>query len=220
MNKYFRIFPLLLSLGTLSSCLAAAGMAGIEGATTIAQERSAGARIDDNAIALKINKKFLEKDENLFAAVSTEITEGRVLLTGRVKDPTTKKDAEELVWQVSGVREVINEITITNQQSFRNYMSDAWITQQIKARMLFTEGIKSANFGVQTVNNVVYLMGIAQNEKEMKVAIEIARRTKNVQKVVSHVILKDDPRRQNVASQDTTYSSNSSDGSYISTDRP
>lgn len=195
MNPKFKILSSFIILASLNGCIAAAGVAGVQGVSTATQERSFGERIDDNGIALSINNKFIQKDKDLFASVATDVKEGRVLLTGKVADPITKKDAEELVWQVSGVREVINEITLSNEESFGNFMSDAWISNQIRTRMLFTEGVQSNNFGVQTVDRVVYLMGIASTEQEMKVAIEIARRTKDVQKVVSHIILKDDPRR-------------------------
>ncbi len=192
MNKFF-----ILSATTilLSGCIPAAIFVGAEGVSTATQERTAGERIDDNGIAISINAKLAAKDKDLFASVSTDVREGRVLLTGKVKDPVTKKDAEDIAWRTQGVREVINELKVSNEESFSNYVSDSWISNQIRARMLVTKGIKNTNYGVQTVDRVVYLMGIAQNEQESKVAIEIARRTPNVQRVISHVILKDDPRR-------------------------
>ncbi len=187
---------LLLSLTTsLSGCIAAVGAAGVTGVETATEDRTVGSKVDDNGIALAIDKKFIAKDKDLFGGVSTRVSEGRVMLGGKVKDPTTRKDAEDLAWQVEGVREVINEIKVSNEENFGNYISDAWITNQIRTRLLFTDGIKSQNYSVQTVDRVVYLMGIAQNNKELQAAIEVSRRTKNVQRVVSHVILKDDPRR-------------------------
>lgn len=182
----------------LSGCIPAIIAGGVVGTSTATQERTAGERLDDNGIALAINAKLAEKDKDTFTTVATDVREGRVLLTGKVKDPMTKKDAEEITWRIQGVREVINELKVTNEESFGNYVSDAWISNQIRARMLVTKGIKNTNYGVQTVDRVVYLMGIAQNEQESKVAIEIARRTPNVQRVISHVILKDDPRRANI----------------------
>ena len=190
-----KVLTALLVTTALSGCIPAAIVAGTAGVSTATQERTAGERLDDNGIALAINKKFIQKDKDLFAAVATDVREGRVLLTGKVDSPITKKDAEEMAWRIQGVREVINEIKVTNEESFGNYVSDAWISNKIRAQMLVTNGIKSQNFGVQTVDRVVYLMGIAQDEKESKVAIEIARRTSNVQRVVSHVIIKNDPRR-------------------------
>ena len=194
MNKFFILSTSIL----LSGCIPAAIVAGTQGVSTATQERTAGERLDDNGIALAINSKYVEKDKNLFASVATDVREGRVLLTGKVKDPITRKNAEEMAWRIQGVREVINELKVSNEESFSNYVSDAWISNQIRARMLVTNGIKSQNFGVQTVDRVVYLMGIAQNEQESKVAIEIARRTPKVQRVVSHVILKNDPRRAHI----------------------
>jgi len=45
------------------------------------------------------------------------------------------------------------------------------------------------------LNGVVYLFGIAQSQKELDRATGHARNVKGVVKVVSHVILKTDPKR-------------------------
>ncbi len=180
----------------LNACVGGAVFTGAQAAKTIAEERSAGNRFDDNAIALSINNKFIQKDfEGMFGSISTDIKEGRVLLTGKVKEPLNRMEAERLVWEVNGVREVINEIEVTDKGDIGTYMNDAWISNQLSARMLFTKNFKDVNYNNSVVSGVVYLMGIAQDQKELEAAVEIARRINGVKRVVSHIILKDDPRR-------------------------
>ena len=53
----------------------------------------------------------------------------------------------------------------------------------------------SINYSVETVNGTVYLLGIAQDEAELVRVIEHARGIEDVKQVVSHVVVKDDPRR-------------------------
>ena len=181
---------------SLSGCSALSIFTGAEAAKTFAEERSTGSRVDDNGIALAINDKFIQKDfDGLFGSVSTDIKEGRVLLTGKVRDEMVKKEATRLVWEVNGVKEVINELQTDDKGSVTKYMQDAWISNQIKTRMLFTKGVMSINYNISVVNQVVYIMGISQSQQELNSVIEIARRTKGVLKVVNHAILKDDPRR-------------------------
>ncbi len=200
MKKYQSLFvatAMNMTLAiSLSGCFAATIFTAAEAGKTLAQERSAGSRLDDNSIAISINDKFAQKDFNdLFANVDTQISEGRVLLAGSVKNPENKVEAERLTWEVAGVKEVINEIQVNNASSFKTYVQDAYISRHIKTRMFLTEGIKSVNYGVETVEGTVYLMGIAENKKELDIAVAIARRAPGVKRVVSHVIFRDDPRR-------------------------
>jgi osmotically-inducible protein OsmY len=196
MKKYLQIATILSLPFALNACVAAAVVTGTQAAKTLAEERSAGARVDDNTIDIEIKNKFVQKDfEGLFGAVSTDINEGRVLMTGKVKDEITKKDASRLVWEVNGVKEVINELQTDDKGSFSSYMEDAWIANQVRTRMIFTKKFRDINYDISVVNKTVYIMGIAQNQEELDAATEIARRTKGVTKVVSYAILKDDPRR-------------------------
>lgn len=196
MKKHFIIITGLTLCVSLNACVAATIFTAAEAGKTLAQERSTGSRLDDNGIAIAINEKFVQKDfEGLFGRVDTNISEGRVLLAGAVDTPTLKKEAERLVWEVEGVKEVINEIQVNNSTDFATYMEDAYITRHIKAQMLLTKGISSVNYGVETVDGTVYLMGIAKSQKELDIAIAISRRAPGVKKVVSHVIFRDDPRR-------------------------
>jgi osmotically-inducible protein OsmY len=196
MRKHYTILAATALALTLNGCFAATVFTAAEAGKTLAQERSAGSRLDDNAIAIGIYDKFVQKDFNdLFANVDTQISEGRVLLSGNVTSPEHKVEAERLTWEVAGVKEVINEIQVNNSSDFATYIEDAYISRHIKTRMFLTEGIKSVNYGVQTVNGVVYLMGIAASKRELDIAVAIARRAPGVKKVVSHVIFNDDPRR-------------------------
>lgn len=196
MKKYQALFVATALSLSLSGCFAATVFTAAEGVKTIAQDRSAGQRLDDNSIAININDKFMQKDFNdMFANVDTQISEGRVLLTGNVDKPDTRVEAERLTWEVGGVKEVINEIQVNNSSSFSTYLEDAYISRHIKTRMFLTNGIKSVNYGVETVQGVVYLMGIAESKRELDIAVAISRRAPGVKKVISHVIFKDDPRR-------------------------
>ena len=196
MKKYQSLLVATAISLSLTGCFAATIFTAAEAGKTLAQERSAGSRLDDNSIAISINDKFAQKDFNdLFANVDTQISEGRVLLAGSVKNPENKVEAERLTWEVLGVKEVINEIQVAQSSDLSTYLEDAYISKSIKARMLVTKGINSVNYGVETVNGVVYLMGIAENQHELDIALAIARRAGGVKKVISHVIFKDDPRR-------------------------
>ncbi|MBV8938553.1 MAG: BON domain-containing protein [Alphaproteobacteria bacterium] len=194
-NKLILLPVLLVALG-LSGCVPLIlGGAGA-GAEMAAQERTPGHTVDDAGIYLKIKERFASAPTNdLFANVEIKVVEGRVLLTGNVDKPESQIEAVNLVWQVSGVKEVINEIQVNDKAGFSNYARDVWISTQVRTKLLFTKGIRSVNYSVITVNQAVYLMGIAQNQEELDRATTVAGTVQYVQKVVSYVRLKDDPRR-------------------------
>ncbi len=118
-----------------------------------------------------------------------------MLLKGAVERPGPRVKAVRLTWQADGVREVINEIQVTDEGGLVNYARDTWISTQLKSKILFDADILSINYNVETVNGTVYLIGIAQSDQELGKVTGHARTIPNVRRVVSHVVLKDDPRR-------------------------
>lgn len=191
------ILLLVAGCWLLQGCVPVAVVsAGSAGAELGMQDRTLGRSLDDVALKAAISKRFFDKDVNdLFKNVEVDVIEARVFLTGGVKTTETEINAVNLVWQVKGVKEVINEIQVDDKSGLIDYARDAWIQRQIGAQLLFTKGIRSTNYTIECVNGVVYLMGLAYDETELGKVSTIASRTKYVKQVVSHVVLKNDPRR-------------------------
>lgn len=180
---------LSLSACTTGPVVGAAATAGV----TIAQERSAGSAIDDGVIAFTINERLFNFHVDLFQAVGVEVYEGRVLLTGGVPRPDDRIEAVRIAWLADGVTEVLNEIQVTDQGGIVNYARDVWITTQLRSKLLLDKEVHAINYNVETVNGVVYLIGIAQDQGELERVTNHARTIGNVIKVVSHARLKDEP---------------------------
>ena len=161
----------------------------------IAEERSVGNAVDDLTIRAELNHLFFRDDVDLYQDVSLSVIEGRVLLKGSVPTAEDRIHALQLAWQANGVREVINEIQVTDESGILDYARDTWISAQLKGKVLVDTDILSINYSIETVNGTVYLMGIAQSEDELARVIDHARSIEDVTRVVSHVVMKDDPRR-------------------------
>ncbi len=174
----------------LSGCTTAMVGGGAAVGVAAAQERSVGTAVDDTVIYTDLTARLFAKDVDLFSAVGVEVVEGRVLLTGSVRRPEDRVEAVRLAWQVDGVREVINEIQVTDTSSLANYARDSWISAQLKSKLLLDKKIESLNYNVETVNGVVYMIGIAQSEEELRRATNHARTIPHVREVVSHVRIK------------------------------
>jgi osmotically-inducible protein OsmY len=161
--------------------------AGAATATAAQREKGLEGSFDDAQIELAIGKKLLERNEEIFWDVNTEVEEGRVLLTGSVETVEHRLEAVETAWQVDGVREVINEIQVGDEDSVQDFARDAWITTQLDSRILFDKEVSSIDYSIETVDQVVYLMGIARSHEELDRVIGHAKEIAYVRRVISHV---------------------------------
>lgn len=187
---------LLLAGLSLAGCIEAAVGAGAAVGTTAMQERGVKGATNDLAIRAEINHQWLNQDHRLFMDLNLQVYEGRALVSGAVKDAQVRADAIQLAWKAKGVREVINEVEVVpNGTGLVDYARDTAITTELKSRLLFAKEINSVNYSVEVVNGSVYLLGVAQTPAELDRVLNIARNIGNVKRVVTHILMKDDPRR-------------------------
>lgn len=177
------ILPLSGCIQTVAAATSAVGFA-------VFQERTVGDAVDDSAISAKIKARLLGKGLSHFNAVDVETHEGKVFLTGSVSDKQYAIDAVRIAWDVANVKEVVNEIQTENNRGMVNGAEDIWITNQLRTKLALQKDVRSVNYSVETVNNVVYLIGIARDAAELERALYIARRIKGVKEVVNHVKVK------------------------------
>ena len=118
------------------------------------------------------------------------MSDGRVLLTGSVKKPEDRIEAARLTWKAENVREVINEIQVTDKTGLIDIARDTLIETQLEAKLLFDGSIQSINYDIDTVNSTVYIFGIAQDNAEQQRVINHARNLNYVRNVVSYVRLR------------------------------
>ena len=161
----------------------------------IAEERTVGDAVKDLTIQAELNHLFFQDDLELYGDVSFSVVEGRVMIKGSVPTHEDRIRASLVARQSTRVEEVINELQVTADGGIVDYAKDVWISFLLEAKLLLDLDILSVNYDIETVNSMVYLLGIAQDEDELKQVEEHARSVGGVEGVVSHVIMKDDPRR-------------------------
>ena len=155
------------------------------GATALALDdrRSAGAQTEDKEIDLRgearVNERFGDK-----VHINVTSFNRNVLLTGETPDAAAKAQIEKIVREITNVRGVVNEIQILGASSYSARGNDSYITSKVKARFIDSGRTFSANHvKVVTESSVVYLLGLV-TRAEAEAAVEIARTTGGVQKVV------------------------------------
>jgi osmotically-inducible protein OsmY len=148
------------------------------------RDKGVSGSMSDTGISTLIKKKFYSFHPDLHAQVGINVQYGDVLLTGVVKDSVWKEEAEKLVWQVDGVKNVFNHIKVSSESNYKSLISDSWITTQIRSKLTADGCVNSLNFSVKTIEESVYLMGVAQTQEELDQVLQICRNTRGVQKVI------------------------------------
>ena len=152
------------------------------GGAMAADRRTSGIYIEDENIELKA-LKLMETNLGEHAHVNVTSYNRNVLLTGEVPTAESKTKAESLVKEITNIRNMTNEITISPKSSIGSRSNDSYLTSKIKTKFV-TENKFPANYvKVVTENSVVYLIGIV-TQAEADAAAEIARNTSGVTKVV------------------------------------
>ncbi len=173
---------------------AAAG-AGAVGVTAAQTEKGFRRSVADTEIRLAINDLWFKADEEMFRKVNLQVQEQRVLLSGNVAQPEQRVEAVRLAWQAPGVREVINEIEVSDTSGLSDAARDSWISTQLRTTLLFDRDVSAINYSIETVNQAIFIMGVAQSEAELDRVVGHAKDIAYVRRVVSYALLKDDPAR-------------------------
>jgi osmotically-inducible protein OsmY len=194
MIQFSTAICLLLTCAGLSGCASAlfgAGTAAIVASTT---EKGLSTSLSDTQIMAKIKDRFMQTNFSLLANVEVSVNDGSVLMTGKVKTPDHKVQATRTAWEIRGVREVINELQITDTTSIKDVAKDLAASAAMRGKMIADDKISSLNFSVDVVNGIMYLSGVAKDADEMNRVISHAQEVRFTQRVVNYIILQDDKR--------------------------
>lgn len=198
----YRFLSILLSTLLLTSCVETV-IVGSFGTGIIAlREKTIEDTASDTLIASNLVKEFvINKLKTPFNNIELMVNEGRVLLMGVVTDPDKAQLALDLTWKKSGVQEVIDEIELDKDDKFKiknilGSINDYGITTISKAKILANPNTKFFNYKITAVRGNVYLIGVAKDQQEINKATSLISKIYGVKKVVNHIILIDDRRRQ------------------------
>lgn len=179
----------------LAGCFGAAAVGVGAGALSYSDRRLTEVQLTDEGIEIRAANRVSEKygDRVHLNVTSYNRT---VLLTGEVPDAATRAEVEKLVSAVANVKAISNELQVAGVSSLTSRSNDVFITSKVKARFIDANRFAANHVKVVTENSVVYLMGLV-TQAESAAAVEIARTTGGVQKVVRvfEVISEEEARR-------------------------
>lgn len=182
MKLLFKIILAITVATQLNACVPVIVGGAAAGGAMAADRRTSGVYVEDENIELKTSKSIADA---LGETVHVNITsfKGNVLLTGEVPDEAAKAKAANLVKATESVRNVTNELVVGPKSAISSRANDAYLTSKIKAQFVSENRFQANYVKVVTENTAVYLLGYV-TQKEANDAVDIARNTSGVSKVV------------------------------------
>tara|TARA_E500000178_G_C16958617_1_gene724906 strand:+ start:824 stop:1411 length:588 start_codon:yes stop_codon:yes gene_type:complete len=185
------IFPILsvfIIILTNCSIPVATGVA-TKAVTVSNSDRSIGEFVDDVLIKTVLKNSYFDQSEKIFFNVDVEVSQGRVLLTGTVDNIDLRIEATRIAWGIKGVQTVINEIQISESDSILNFADDLVISTKVMAKIMLDEDVNSLNYNIETVNKIVYIIGISGSSDEKQKVIDLSKEVFGVEEVVDYITI-------------------------------
>ena len=181
-----RIFSIILIL-TLTSC-SSVGRFGT-GVDITFDPRTIGMQIDDTIMQKNLSARLALSDKKYFLSIQSEVLDGRIFLSGKVDNAEEKIKITKLAWETKGVRSVKNAITIKGQTNFKNTAKDILITSQLRTSLILNKKTKARNYTLETINQNIYIFGIAMDRDEKQQVINEANKIYDVKEIYPSIYL-------------------------------
>ena len=196
MNLKKNIITLFLIV-LLSACVGSStsGIFG-SGVSIALDPRTLGTQIDDSIMQKNLIARLTLFEKKYLVKISVKVLDGRIFLGGKVDEPEEKLKITKMAWETKGARSVKNNIRIKQKFSFKNSAKDILIISQLRAALILNKNVKSANFNIDTINQKIYVFGIAYDENEKKEIIQEAKQIVDVKEVVTSILMVSDLSRQ------------------------
>jgi osmotically-inducible protein OsmY len=182
-RKILALLAVPLVAGALGGCAEAliigAGTAAVVSAN---DRRTTGTQVEDENVELRAVNRIGDRYGDKVHINVTSYNRA-VLLTGEAPEAGARAEIEKMVLGIPNVRGVTNEIQVAGLSSLGARSNDSYITSKVKGRFVQDGKFNIVHVKVVTEASVVYLLGLV-TEAEANSAVEIARTTGGVRKVV------------------------------------
>jgi len=182
-----KLLNILLLLALFSSCTSISRFG--KGVDITFDPRTIGMQIDDTIMQKNLSARLALTDKKYFLSIQSEVIDGRIFLSGKVKEPEEKIKITKIAWETKGVRSVKNAISIKGHSNFKGTAKDILITSQLRSALIFNKNTKARNYTLETINKTIYIFGIAMTEEEKKEVINEANKIFDVKNVIPTIYL-------------------------------
>ena len=185
-----KIVSILFILLTLSGCIGVSsqGVLGT-GVNIFLDPRTLGTQIDDSIMQKSFLIRVSQIDKKYVLSVSSKVVDGHIYLTGTVDSVDEKILLTKIAWKTEGARSVKNNIKVKDKFSLKNSAKDLLITSQLKVALLSNKQVSMANYQINTVNQIIFIFGIAKSESEKREVINEAKIIQDVKNIDASIFL-------------------------------
>jgi osmotically-inducible protein OsmY len=181
-----------ISKSSILPSLAAAAALVLAGASPL---RASDSTLKDAVTHVKVRVALLEKLGADALHVDVDANGNNVVLSGIVNKKSTEELAKEVALSVEGVRHVDDHITLKAEGNpetpvgnavghVESEVKDAILEGRVKGHLLDDVGENAMKIEVEASNGVVSLRGTVSSSSVQKAALQAARSTEGVTKVV------------------------------------
>lgn len=197
MKHLFKISATLLLATTLTGC--AVATAGIKKG----DERSLAGSLRDVNAGRVIEARMSRAHDFELGGIDVEVAESVAVLSGNVPSQKDKIEAARIAWSAPGIEQVGNELLIKSKQSLLRNTKDGILEKSVRARLLADKKVKARNFNIETHDGIVYVLGVARTQAELRRAAEIAATTRGTRQVISYARISDVPLKSDRSANNT-----------------
>ena len=185
-----KIVSILFILLTLSGCIGVSsqGVLGT-GVNIFLDPRTLGTQIDDSIMQKSFLIRVSQIDKKYVLSVSSKVVDGHIYLTGTVDSVDEKILLTKIAWKTEGARSVKNNIKVKDKFSLQNSAKDLLITSQLKVALLSNKQVSMSNYQINTVNQIIFIFGIAKSESEKREVINEAKIIQDVKNIDASIFL-------------------------------
>lgn len=171
------------TLPVIQGCVPIVATGATVGVLAAVDRRSVGTQTEDETIEWKASARIREKLGDR-AHVNITSYNRKALLTGETFTEEAKAEVDRIVKEIPNVQGTYNELIVAPTSSFSARSNDAFITSKIKSRSVDNGKFNPVHVKVVTEAGTAFLLGMA-TQAEADAAIEVARTTAGVRKVVN-----------------------------------
>lgn len=163
-----------------------------------AERTSLANTLNDATTTATVKSKLLWNRHTQGLDIDVDTNNSVVTLTGAADSDAARELAERLASNTAGVRDVRNNIVVSEEpgtaaraqqaagqaaDEAANAVSDVWITSKVKSSLLFSRSLDGMDISVMSRNGAVTLSGRVDSEEHKQLAIETARNIRGVASV-------------------------------------
>ncbi|AFA41146.1 putative phospholipid-binding protein [Wigglesworthia glossinidia endosymbiont of Glossina morsitans morsitans (Yale colony)] len=148
--------------------------------------RSIGTQVDNLTLKMRISSAFFNDSilKNQSSRISIIAYNNKILIIGQVLNYFVLNHIQKIVENYNNSKEIYNEIRISQPIELMQILEDSWISNKIRAKIIFNKKLKLRNLKIITENKEVFIFGDIL-KKEEKIIISAISKIDNINKIIT-----------------------------------